>query len=46
MTTDQSSVEPLIMPIGKPMRVGLGRDIDGIEWVVKPTGAQRAAFDD
>jgi hypothetical protein len=37
----------MFMPIGKPMSVGLGAlDIDSIERAVKPTGAQRAAFDE
>jgi hypothetical protein len=37
----------MFMPIGKPMSVGLGAlDIDSIEQAVKPTAAQRVAFDD
>jgi hypothetical protein len=37
----------MFMPIGKPMSVGLGAlDIDSIERAVKPTDAQRAAFDE
>jgi phage shock protein A len=37
----------MFMPIGKPMSVGLGAlDIDSIERAVKPTEAQRAAFDE
>jgi hypothetical protein len=37
----------MFMPIGKPMSVGLGAlDIDGIERAVRPTEAQRAAFDE
>jgi hypothetical protein len=37
----------MFMPIGKPMSVGLGAlDIDSIERAVRPTEAQRAAFNE
>jgi hypothetical protein len=37
----------MFMPIGKPMSAGLAAlDIDSIERAVKPTGTQRAAFDE
>ena len=37
----------MLKPIGKPMSVGLGPlDIESIERAVKPTEAQRAAFDE